>query len=83
MAAHLPSPATLVTLPFDVLYLIAQDMDFSNFVHLSRTCRAMYTCMRSELIARRIVEVRAEPHRQPLRSAFAPMKTREDFHMPT
>ncbi|EPS27121.1 hypothetical protein PDE_02063 [Penicillium oxalicum 114-2] len=56
MAAHLPSPATLVTLPFDVLYLIAQDMDFSNFVHLSRTCRAMYTCMRSELIARRIVE---------------------------
>ncbi|KAF7714506.1 Uncharacterized protein PECH_000376 [Penicillium ucsense] len=56
MAAYFSTPASLVNLPFDILYQISQYLNISEFVHLSRTCRAMYSCVRSELIAHRLVE---------------------------
>lgn len=50
---------TLATIPFDVFYIVATFLDDSDYVHLSHTSRTIYALLNDDLIARRIVEVRA------------------------
>ena len=47
----------LDSLPFDVFYQIATSLDDRDFVHLSRTNRALKSLAQSEQIARKTVEV--------------------------
>ncbi|KAJ5161309.1 hypothetical protein N7492_006701 [Penicillium capsulatum] len=49
-------PRRLDSLPFDVFYQIAISLDDRDCVHLSRTNRALYELMDSDLITRKIVE---------------------------
>lgn len=59
MAAASCPPATLDSLPFDVFYQIATLLDDRDCIHLGRTNRAIHELMKSDLIARKTVEVRA------------------------
>ncbi|KAJ5179407.1 hypothetical protein N7492_002617 [Penicillium capsulatum] len=49
------APLTLESLPFDVFYQIATLLDDRDYVHLSRTSRAIQALMASEPIAHKIV----------------------------
>lgn len=63
MAAGSYPPPTLDSLPFDVFYQIATSLDDHDCIHLSRTNRAIHELMKSDLIARKTVEVRAACYR--------------------
>lgn len=49
--------AGLGNLPFDILYGIATTLDDRDFIHLSRTNRALHESLQSDQIARKTVEV--------------------------
>jgi len=70
LSSHLPQamPALrrLDSLPFDVFYQIATSLDDRDFINLSRTNRTMHELTKSDLIARKIVEVRPS---NPLRAS--------------
>lgn len=67
------SPASLDGLPLDVFYLIATLLDDRDYIHLSRTNRALHELMKSDLIARKIVQVRAA-----FLSILAPFRPNQD-----
>lgn len=48
---------SLDSLPFDVFYQIATSLDDRDYISLSRTNRALHELMKSDLIARKTVEV--------------------------
>lgn len=54
----MPATTSLDSLPFDVFYQIATSLDDRDYIHLSRTNRALRDLTESDLIARKTVEVR-------------------------
>lgn len=51
------TPRNLDSLPYDVLYQIADDLDCQDFANLARVNRAINRSLRDERLAKRSVEV--------------------------
>lgn len=52
----------LDTMPFDVVYEILSWLDYLDYINLGRVSRTLYSLLQNDLLAKRLIKVRAFAH---------------------
>lgn len=64
MVASGNSETSLYSLPYDLVYQVVTDLDYIDYIHLSRTNRTLYSLLQNDLLAKRSIEVRRRAPKQ-------------------